>query len=139
MTQIKKLRVGIIGAGEVAQVIHLPVLSLLSHLYTVTSVCDISRENAKHCAEKFHIFKFTTVPAEVISDPDVDVIFNLTSDEFHEAYTVAALKAGKHVMIEKPITLSIPSAKRIIDAEKAAGGPRVFVGYSKGPKLLPSW
>lgn len=40
----KKLRVGIIGAGEVAQVIHLPVLALLSHLFTTTIICDISEQ-----------------------------------------------------------------------------------------------
>lgn len=40
----KRLRVGIIGAGEVAQVIHLPVLSLLAHLYTTTIVCDLSKK-----------------------------------------------------------------------------------------------
>jgi len=39
-----KLRIGIVGAGEVAQVIHLPTLALLSHLYEVTGVCDISRK-----------------------------------------------------------------------------------------------
>jgi hypothetical protein len=38
----KRLRVGVLGAGEVAQVIHLPVLSLLTHLYTVEAICDIS-------------------------------------------------------------------------------------------------
>lgn len=38
------LRVGIIGAGEVAQVIHLPVLSMLSHLFTTTIICDISQK-----------------------------------------------------------------------------------------------
>lgn len=40
----KRLRVGIIGAGEVAQVIHLPVLALLSYLFTTTIICDISEQ-----------------------------------------------------------------------------------------------
>lgn len=40
----KQLRVGIVGAGEVAQVIHLPVLSMLSHLYTVNIICDLSKK-----------------------------------------------------------------------------------------------
>lgn len=38
------LRVGILGAGEVAQVIHLPALAMLSHLYSVTAICDISQK-----------------------------------------------------------------------------------------------
>lgn len=45
MTDVqKKLRVGIVGAGEVAQVIHLPVLSMLSQLYSVSIVCDLSKK-----------------------------------------------------------------------------------------------
>lgn len=137
MADSKKLRVGIIGTGEVAQVAHLPTLLLLDHLYTVVAICDISKKTVEHCASKFRIPKATTNPYEVIEDPAVNLILNLTSDEFHTPYTVAALEAGKHVMIEKPITLSIPSAKRIIDAEKAANGPRVFVGFMR--RYAPSF
>ncbi|SMR59057.1 unnamed protein product [Zymoseptoria tritici ST99CH_1E4] len=125
------LRVGIVGAGEVSQVIHLPVLSLLSHLYTVTAICDLSRKNAEHCASKFHIPLVTTNPGEVFQSTNVDVVFVLTSDEFHEPYVTAALEAGKHVMVEKPITLSLPSAERILAAEAKANGPIVFVGYMR--------
>lgn len=126
----KQLRVGIIGAGEVAQVIHLPVLSMLAHLYSVSIICDLSKKNAEHCAWKFHIPKATTDPQEVFKSADVDVVFVLTSDEFHAPYTIAALEAGKHVMIEKPITLSVAAAHRIIDAEKKSEG-KVFVGYMR--------
>jgi predicted dehydrogenase len=133
-----KLRVGIIGAGEVAQVIHLPTLSLLSDLYEVRSVCDISEKNASHCATKFHIPSYTTNPYVVIHDETVDVVFVLTSDEFHAVYVIAALEAGKHVMVEKPITLSVPAAQRIVDAERKAGGKaRVFVGYMR--RYAPSF
>ncbi|KAF2494852.1 NAD(P)-binding protein [Lophium mytilinum] len=137
MSEPQRLRVGVIGAGEVAQVIHLPVLALLFHPYSVTIICDISAKNASHCAAKFHISKFTTSAADVYTSPDVDIVFILTSDEFHAEYAIAALKAGKHVMVEKPISLSMQSAKRIIDAEKEAGGPRVFVGYMR--RYAPSF
>jgi predicted dehydrogenase len=61
----------------------------------------------------------------------------LTADESHETLCVAALEAGKLVFIEKPISLSIASAERIIAAEKAAGGSRVFVGYMR--RYAPSF
>jgi predicted dehydrogenase len=130
------LRVGVIGAGEVAQVIHLPTLSLLSHLYQIVSICDISAQTASHCATKFHIPKHTTDPTTLINDPSIDVVFILTSDEFHAVWAVAALQAGKNVMIEKPLTLSLPAARRIIGAERNSKG-RVFVGYMR--RYAPSF
>jgi predicted dehydrogenase len=131
------LKVGVIGAGEVAQVIHLPTLSLLSHLYQTVSICDISAQTAQHCATKFHIPRATTDPLEIINDANIDVVFILTSDEFHAEYTIAALRAGKNVMVEKPLTLSLPAAQRIIDAEKKYAKGRVFVGYMR--RYAPSF
>ncbi|EME86728.1 uncharacterized protein MYCFIDRAFT_210592 [Pseudocercospora fijiensis CIRAD86] len=131
----KRLRAGILGAGLVAQTIHLPNLSLVSHLYEVTAICDISQKNVDHCASKFHIPLATTNAEEVITSPNVDVVFILTSDEFHEPYTIAAIEAGKHVLVEKPLSLSLPSAQRILDAlQKASSNgraPVVLVGYMR--------
>ena len=122
----------------VAQVIHLPNLQLLSQLYTTQAVCDISKKTADHCAAKFHVPHATTDPYELINSPDIDLIFNLTSDEFHAPYTIAALEAGKHVMVEKPLTLGLASGKAILEAQKKAkNGPKVFVGYMR--RYAPSF
>ncbi|KAH6665926.1 hypothetical protein B0J14DRAFT_629930 [Halenospora varia] len=115
----KILKVGVIGRGDVAQVIYLPILQLLSHLYTVTIICDISKKTADHCAAKFGITAATTNPEDIFKSVDIDVVFNLTSDEFHAPYTIASLKAGKSVM-------------EILEAERSApDGARVFVGYMR--------
>ena len=76
MALSRQLGVGIIGAGEVAQVVHLPVLSLLSHLYTVHIVCDVSAKLAQHCATKFHVPKATTNPEEVFASSAVNVVLS---------------------------------------------------------------
>lgn len=137
MSEAERLRVGIIGAGEVSQVIHLPTLSLLSHLYEVKIIADISRKTVEHCATKFHIPESTTNPENVINHDAVDLVFVLSSDEYHAPLTIAALKAGKDVFLEKPVTLSLPSAQRIVDAERASGGKRIFVGYMR--RYAPSF
>jgi Oxidoreductase family, NAD-binding Rossmann fold len=137
MAETTKLRLGLIGAGEVAQVIHIPTLQLLDHLYSIVAICDVSKNSADHCASKFHIRTATTNPLEIITHPEIDVVFVLTSDEFHLPYTLAALQHGKHVFVEKPVTLSIPSAAQIVDAEKTASGPKVFVGYMR--RYAPSF
>lgn len=87
-------------------------------------------KNAEHCAAKYHIPKATTDPKDIFNSADVDIVFISVSDEFHEPYAIAALEAQKNVFIEKPITLSMQSAQRIIDAEKKSEG-RVWVGYMR--------
>ena len=133
-----RLRVGLIGCGEVAQVIHLPTLQLLNHLYRVVAICDVSQETVDFCKKRYDIQKCSVDAYKIINDPEIDVVFNLTTDAYHELYTTAALKAGKHVMQEKPLTLSIPSAERMIDAERSApNGARIFVGYMR--RYAPSF
>jgi len=124
------LRVGLIGIGEVAQSVHLPTTALLSHLYTVTAICDISKEALKHCAAKFHIKSTYTSASELCSDPNVDMVFVLTSDELHETHAILALQNNKDVLIEKPISISLASARRIQEAETKSHGT-VFVGYMR--------
>lgn len=117
---------------------HGPCLLLLSHLFKIESICDVSAKTVDHCATKFFVPQKTITPQEVIDNPNVEVVFILTSDESHASLACASLKAGKNVFIEKPITLSLPSAQSIVDAEKnAPGGARVFVGYMR--RYAPSF
>lgn len=117
---------------------HGPCLLLMSHLFKIESICDLSPTTAEHCAAKFSAPHKTTTPQEVIDHPNVDVVFILTSDESHAPLAISGLKAGKNVFIEKPVSLSLPSVQSIIDAEKnAPNGARVFVGYMR--RYAPSY
>lgn len=128
----KVLQVGIVGGGDVAQIVHIPTLVFLSRLFKVKTVCDVSKKTAEHCAAKFGIAHATTNASDIFNDPAIDVVFVVTSDEFHAPYTIAALEAGKNVLVEKPMTLSLQTAQKIIEAEKKApNGARVFVGYMR--------
>ncbi|KAK5797748.1 hypothetical protein VI817_004039 [Penicillium citrinum] len=119
-------------------VCHGPCLLLLSHLFKIESICDLSPTTAEHCATKFFAPHKTTTPQEVIDHPNVDVVFILTSDESHAPLAISGLQAGKNVFIEKPVSLSLPSVQSIIDAEKnAPNGARVFVGYMR--RYAPSY
>lgn len=110
---------------------------MMPHLFSLESICDISPTTIQHCASKFRIPQQTTAPKDVLANEKVDVVFILTSDDMHASLAVDAIKAGKQVMIEKPITLSLPAAQTILEAEKAAGGSRVFVGYMR--RYAPSY
>ncbi|KAB5589619.1 hypothetical protein CTheo_6936 [Ceratobasidium theobromae] len=126
------LRVGIIGTGEVAQTIHLPTLQLMSHKYKVTALCDVSKLSIQHCGVKFGI------PADcwhensqdLVNRSDVDLVAILTADEYHASMAVQAADAGKHVFIEKPMTLTNEEADSII-AARERNNVIIFVGYMR--------
>lgn len=138
MATAQPLRTAIIGAGEVAQVVHLPVLQHLANLFTVSHICDVSPTLTELVAKKYGIPHHTTDPEVIFNDPSIDLVMILTSDAYHAPYAISALNQGKHVFVEKPFTLSLKSAQRVLDAERSApNGAKVFVGYMR--RYAPSF
>ena len=127
-----QVRVGLIGLGEVAQVTHIPVISNLSDRFAITAICDVSRELVDAIGDRLYLPDDArhTDADDLAARPDVDIVFILTSDEYHADQAVAALAQGKHVLIEKPIALTIPDVERIVRARDAAG-KQVIVGYMR--------
>ncbi|TEB22477.1 NAD-P-binding protein [Coprinellus micaceus] len=128
----KIIRVGVVGAGEVAQTTHLPTLGLLSHLFQVVALCDVSPKQLDHCASKFHIGKddLYTESSELVKRDDVDLVLVIASDEYHASVAIQAADAGKHVFIEKPMTLTVDDAERVISAQKR-NNIIIWVGYMR--------
>lgn len=127
------VRVGLIGCGEVAQVIHIPTLGFLSAYFRITYLCDISKEAITHCSTR--VFggsspKLTTQPTELCASPDVDVVFVVNSDEYHADHAILALHNGKHVFVEKPLALNLRDIGRLKEAEASSKG-KVMVGYMR--------
>lgn len=112
------LRLGILGASDAVPAIYLPILHTLQKQYRLTIIYDPNSHHAEACKGKFNITQTTTDIQEVLHHPDVDLILNLLPTEYHEKYTVAALEAGKHVMVEVPLCMSIQGLRRIRDAIK---------------------
>ncbi|KAE8141901.1 hypothetical protein BDV38DRAFT_174832 [Aspergillus pseudotamarii] len=128
------VRVGIIGCGMVTQVVHVPCLNSLSHLFQVTYLCDVSEEAMKHSMLKVAGSsrpKTTQSVEELCNAPDVELVLIANNHAFHASAAVLALQANKYVFIEKPIALTLQDTDRIIAADKAAGGARVFIGYMR--------
>ena len=127
----QRVRVGIIGCGEVAQVIHLPTLIHLSHLFDVRILCDISGVALAHCSARLpHAHRTTDNYSAVCEADDIDVVFVLGNDEYHGHHVITALDGGKHVFVEKPIALCLDHVERIEDAQQQSG-KKVMVGYMR--------
>jgi predicted dehydrogenase len=122
--------VGMIGLGEVAQVIHLPVIESLPDRYELAAVCDISPGLLKRVGDRYRVERRYTSAAEMIAAGGLDCVLVLNSDEYHAECTVAALDAGLDVLVEKPMCLSPREAQEII-AARDRSGRTVMVGYMR--------
>ncbi|WP_168123336.1 Gfo/Idh/MocA family oxidoreductase [Paenibacillus sp. HB172176] len=129
MTQ-KILNVGVIGLGEVAQVIHLPVLEALPHQYRIAALCDISPKLVAYLGEKYRVTNLYTNASELVKQADLDVVFVLNSNEYHTECAIAAANNNKHVFIEKPMCLTEKEADAII-AARDRNNVKVMVGYMR--------
>ncbi|KAG4436539.1 hypothetical protein IFR05_007977 [Cadophora sp. M221] len=129
---MSKVRVGIIGCGQIAQVVHIPTLGFLSDLFCITYLCDVSQGALEHCQRKLPapVPRITKNAVELCSSSDVDVVFVLSSDEYHADQAVLALQHDKYVFVEKPATLNLQDIGRIQQAEKKSKG-KLMVGYMR--------
>ncbi len=126
---MKKLRVGIIGCGGIANGKHMPSLKEIPEVEMV-AFCDILEERAEKAAKEYGIegAKTYTDYKELLKDESIDVVHVLTPNREHADITVDSLYAGKHVMCEKPMAKTAADAQRMVDAAKATG-KKLTIGY----------
>jgi len=127
---VSQLRVGVIGLGEVAQVVHLPILESLPDLYQVAAVCDISPTLRDLVGHRYGVERRYADVGEMLADAPLDCVLVLNSDEYHTETVVVALEAGLHVLVEKPMCLAPREAEEIIAARDRSGCV-VMVGYMR--------
>ena len=125
-----KLNVGIIGCGGIANQKHLPALAKQKDKVNLTAFCDIKKQRAIKAKKEYGDEQSTVYEdyKELLKDKTIDVVHVLTPNVSHEPITVAAFKAGKHVMCEKPMAHDTASAKKMLDAWKTSG-KKFTIGY----------
>jgi predicted dehydrogenase/threonine dehydrogenase-like Zn-dependent dehydrogenase len=131
---IKKDRINIalIGAGGFATGMHLPILSKLKDKYNLYAVVNRTGHKAKAIAQQFGAVYATTNYREVLEDENVDLILICTRHDSHASLTLSALKAGKHVFVEKPLATNEEELKAIEDFfQNAKNPPVLFVGFNR--------
>ena len=124
-----QVAVGLIGLGEVAQLMHLPLLAD-DPRYRIVAVSDVSPTLTAHIAARYGVPGQHAGAAELIADPAVEAVFILTPDHLHAELLEAAMRAGKHVFIEKPAALTAAELRPLIALERSYD-KIVFVGYMR--------
>lgn len=127
---MSRLKTGVIGLGEVAQVIHLPILEAMPDHYEIAAICDISEQLLEALGERYNVEHRYTNAEELVKQADLDVVFILNSTEYHAECAIQALDNGKHVFIEKPMCLTQREADEIIKARDRSG-KQAIVGYMR--------
>ena len=123
-----RVRVGVIGAGLIAQVMHLHYLRELADRFEVSVICDVAAENATASAERYGIPKRCTDWRELLREP-IDAVLVLTGGS-HAPMAIEAAKAGIHVLVEKPMCFSTTEAAAMVQAADQAG-VTLMVAYNK--------
>ena len=108
---------GIIGCGDVTEVKSGPAFNKVPNSKLV-AVMRRDEEKLKDYAERHHVPKWYTDAYQLINDPEINAIYVATPPLQHEEYTLAALKAGKPVYVEKPMAVDADSAARMCNASK---------------------
>jgi predicted dehydrogenase len=126
--RMARLKVGVIGAGLVGQVEHVPNLAALPELFDLTGVADPSPAVRERLAGRYGIAAFAA--AEALLDRPLDAVVVASPDALHPAHVAAALERGLHVFCEKPLCFAVEDVRRL-DALAAARGLVLQVGYMK--------
>ena len=124
----QRLRVGVVGCGVIAQVMHLPHLRELEDEYELTAVCDISTTVAEACMREFGAARAVSQWQELL-DMRLDAVLVLTSGS-HAPIAIGAAESGAHVFVEKPMCLSPAEGRAMIEATSRAG-VQLMVGTMK--------
>ncbi len=111
---MEKIKVGVIGLGNIAQIIHLPILSKLENAQLV-ALCDMEFQRAKLLGERYkvkHVFKDYQ---DLLAMNEIDAVIIATPTNTHKEIATAAIKAQKHCLVEKPLARTAKEAKEILD------------------------
>ena len=123
-----RVKVGVIGTGVIAQVMHLHFLRELSERFETAAICDLSMESARANADAYGVDAVYTDWREMMSS-DLDAVLVLTSGS-HAPLAIEAARRGLHVFVEKPMCFSSAEAQQMVDAASDAG-VTLMVGYPK--------
>ncbi|MGZ9583539.1 Gfo/Idh/MocA family protein [Paenibacillus marinisediminis] len=123
---MRKLKVGVIGAGSISQS-HLDSYARNPEVELI-AVCDLNEQRAKDKAEKYGAKLVYTDYHELLANPDVEAVSICTWNNSHASISIDAIKAGKHVLVEKPMCRTVEEALAMQEAVRASD-KTLQVGY----------
>jgi len=115
MSSSRKIRDGVIGLGMYGRVFHAPFLHTMSNMYELRSVVE---RRSNEAVKIYPYIKTVRSTNELFDDPDIDLVVIGTSNDLHYSLSKQALEKGKHVVVEKPMTIRSSEALELIELAK---------------------
>jgi predicted dehydrogenase len=123
------LRVGVIGCGGIAQMMHLPTLAERPDLFRIAGLADVSREVLDAVGARYGVAERHPDHRALLARDDVEAVLLLTSGCHREA-ALDTIASGKHLFVEKPLAFSLPETEEVAAAARRGRG-KVMLGYHK--------
>ena len=124
-----RLRIGVLGAGQIAQAAHFESCTKARNA-DLAAICDVAEDLRERMAVTHGVEKTYADYDDMLADPYIDAVIIATADAFHVPASIRALEAGKHVLCEKPVGMTIEEVETLRQAVARSG--RVFqVGHMK--------
>ena len=109
-------RIGIIGCGKIAQVRHLPEYAANPDVQ-IAALTDLNEERTRELASRYGAKAYASA-VELLADPSIDAVSICSANNSHAEMTIAALKAGKHVLCEKPMATTLEDCEAMRSEER---------------------
>jgi predicted dehydrogenase len=130
-----KVRWGVLGASHFAKMATIPAMQQ-SSLVSIEALASRSLDKARADAALLGIKKAFGSYEELIDDPDIEAIYNPLPNHLHVPWSIKAVRAGKHVLCEKPIAMNAQEAEQLLQAQQEAG---VLVAEAFMVRHHPQW
>jgi predicted dehydrogenase len=131
----KKVRWGVLGVAGIAVKKVVPAMQK-GKWSEVTAIASRDLRKAKHAARSLGIATAYGSYEELIADPEVDAIYNPLPNQLHVPWSIRAAEAGKHVLCEKPLSMTLLEARHLLDVQKKTG---VKIGEAFMIRTHPQW
>ncbi len=115
---MSRLGIALVGCGGMARNVHLPAIDLLKSDLELVAVCDRDPKAAEVVAGKYGCRAYTDVSRLLDEEKNLDIVAVIVHAQHHHVIALEALNAGKHVIVEKPLAITMPCAHAMLDAAK---------------------
>lgn len=125
-----RIKLGIVGLGRAGWGMHVSELKSKESMFQVVAACDTIAKRVEKTVEACGCKGYSCIE-DLIADPEVEMVDIATRTSTHYLHAKMALEAGKHVLLEKPMTMNVEEAKELLAMANKPGKPRLFVRQNR--------